>query len=386
MTINSENRKKMNNIFEIRQENLKKKLRENNIKGLVVFKDENIFYLTGFYGRDTGSIAVITEKETVLLTHFIYFEHSSNSVSADNARIVMFLSQKFKKLSEELNQMDIKSCSFEGNSISYDSFLKAGEVLKENGIEVTSKSGLVEGLRIIKDEYEIEAIKKACKITLDAFELVLGESSANIRKFSEIELALEIEKNMIKNGASGRSFDFVVANNQASSLPHYDPSKKIIDLGILLFDMGCKYENYCSDFSRTIFIDGQEGFKNPEKIEKLKQIYDIVLQAQIKAVKACRAGMTCKELDHISREYIEEKGYGKCFGHGLGHGIGLDVHELPVVSFIDDTILKENMVITIEPGIYIEGIGGVRIEDIVLVKDEGCENFYGDSKSLIVLE
>lgn len=376
----------MDNIFETRQGNLKKKLEENKIKGLAVFKDENIFYLTGFYGKDTGSIAVITQNETVLLTHFIHFEHAGNSVSAKNTRIVKYLGQKFNKLSEILCEMDIRHCGFEGNSISHDNFLKAGEVLKENGIEITNTPGLVEDLRLVKDKYEIEAIKKSCEITLDVFKLMLRKGSAGIRKFSEIGLAFKIEANMIKKGASERSFDLVIANNRASSLPHYEPSGKIINAGILLFDMGCKYEHYCSDFTRTIFLDGQKGSKNPDKLKKLKQIYDIVLQAQDRALKACRAGLTCKELDCISREYIEEKGYGKFFGHGLGHGVGLEIHERPTVSYIDDTILKENMVITIEPGIYLEGIGGVRIEDIVLVKDGGCENFYGDSKTLMVLE
>jgi Xaa-Pro aminopeptidase len=377
----------MENIFKTRQENLRKKLRENGIKGLIIFKDENIFYLTGFYGKDSGSITVINQKETVVLTHFIHFEQACNAASDNNTRIVKYLSQKFKKLSEILYEMDIKTCGFEGNSISHDNFLKAGEVLKENGIEITNTPGLVERLRLVKDEYEIEAIKKSCEITFDVFELMLKKGSSGIRKFSEIGLAFEIESNMVKKGASGRSFDLVVANNQAASLPHYDPSGKIINDGILLLDMGCKYEHYCSDFTRTIFLDGHKDSKNPDKIEKLKQIYDIVLQAQARALKACRAGISCKELDHISREYIEQKGYGKFFGHGLGHGVGLEIHELPTISsYIDDTILKENMVITIEPGIYLEGIGGVRIEDVVLVRDAGCENFYSDSKSLMVLE
>jgi Xaa-Pro aminopeptidase len=376
----------MENIFEARQENLKKKLLENKIEGLAVFKDENIFYLTGFYGSETGSIAVITQKETVLLTHFIHFEQASKSISAKNTRIIKFLSQKFNKLSEILSEMDIKYCGFEGSSISHDGFLKAGEILKEKGIEITNTPGLVEELRLIKDECEIEAIKKSCKITQDSFELILKKSSAGIREFSEIGLAFEIEANMIKKGASGLSFDLVIANNSVSSLPHNDPSEKIITDGLLLFDIGCKYKHYCSDFTRTIFLDGQKDSKDTDKIKKLKQIYDIVLQAQVKALESCKAGMTCKELDRISRDFIEEKGYGKFFGHGLGHGVGLEIHELPAVSFIDDTTLKENMVITIEPGIYLEGTGGVRIEDIVLVKDGVCENFYSNSKSLIVLE
>jgi Xaa-Pro aminopeptidase len=376
----------MENIFEARQENLKKKLIENKIRGLTVFKDENIFYLTGFYGRDTGSIVLITQKETVLLTHFIHFEQACKAVSAKNTRIIKFLGQKYNKLSEILSEMNIKNCGFEGNNISHDSFLKSGEILKENGIGITNSPGFVEELRLIKDKHEIEAIKKSCTITQDSFELILKKSSAGIRNFSEIGLAFEIEANMMKKGASGLSFDLVVANNSASSLPHHDPSGKIINGGILLFDLGCKYEHYCSDFTRTIFLDGQKDSKNPGKLKKLKEIYDIVLQAQVKALKSCRAGMTCKELDSIARNFIEEKGYGKFFGHGLGHGIGLEIHEPPAVSYIDDTILKENMVITIEPGIYLEGTGGVRIEDIVLVKNGGCENFYSNSKSLLVLE
>jgi Xaa-Pro aminopeptidase len=376
----------MDDIFKTRQENLKKKLKENKLRGLIIFKDENILYLTGFYSKDSGSILVIGQKETVLLTHFIYFEQASQAISAKNTRTVQFLGQKFKKLSEILHGMDIKCCGLEGNNISHDNFLKAKIVLKEDGIEIINATGLVESLRIIKDIYEIEAIKKSCAITREVFELILKKSPDNIRKFSEIGLAFEIEANMIKKGASGCSFDLVIANNEASSLPHHTPSRKIIGEGVLLFDMGCKYEHYCSDFTRTIFLAQPKDSKNQDKIEKLKRIYDIVLQAQIRAVKACRAGISCKELDHISRKYIEQKGYGKFYGHGLGHGVGLEIHELPAVSYIDDTILKEDMVITIEPGIYLEGIGGVRIEDVVVVRGGGCENCYGDSKSLIVLE
>lgn len=376
----------MDYIFENRQENLRKKLKENKISGLIIFKDENIFYLTGFYGKDSGSIVVITEKETLLFTHFIHFEQAGRAVSAKDTRIIKFLSQKFNKLSEILLGMDLKYCGVEGNNISHDNFLKIQVVLKEAGIEIINTPGLVEGLRLIKDKYEIETIKKSCEITREVFELVLKKSPANIMELSEIGLAFEIEADMIKKGASGRSFDLVIANNEASSLPHYNPSRKIINEGILLFDMGCKYEYYCSDFTRTIFINNLKDSKNRDKIEKIKQIYDIVLQAQVRAVKACRAGISCKDLDNISRKYIEEKGYGEFYGHGLGHGVGLEIHELPTVSYISDTILKEGMVITLEPGIYLEGIGGVRIEDVVAVKDGGCENFYSDSKALTILK
>jgi Xaa-Pro aminopeptidase len=207
-----------------------------------------------------------------------------------------------------------------------------------------------------------------------------------ISSFTEKSLAYNIEGNMINMGAEGRSFDLVVAGNSSASLPHYAPSSKRIKEGLLLLDIGCRINNYCSDLTRTFFIDlGKGSFKNNRAIGKLMQIYDIVLQAQDNALKACKAGLTCSELDLISRQHIEDAGYGKQYMHGLGHGLGLEIHERPTVSFADNTILEEGMVITIEPAIYIEGLGGVRIEDVVVVRKDNCENLYGDTKSIKII-
>ena len=145
-------------------------------------------------------------------------------------------------------------------------------------------------------------------------------------------------------------------------------------------DFGCIYNHYCSDITRTVFIG---NFKNSNKI---RQIYDIVLQAQSKAVQSCKAGASTIEIDGIARKYIDSKGYGDNFGHGLGHGVGLEIHESPRVSYIDETILQENMVITIEPGIYIENFGGVRIEDMIVIKKNGCQNLYKSSKLYTVIK
>jgi Xaa-Pro aminopeptidase len=190
---------------------------------------------------------------------------------------------------------------------------------------------------------------------------------------------------MVAEGASSRSFNLIVAGNASSSLPHYEPQHKTVENGILLFDIGCVWGHYCSDITRTLFIESATGpgknMPGKKDMDKIKEIYDIVLGAQILAIKHCRAGITCSQLDNIARNYIEKKGYGKYFGHGLGHGVGLEVHESPTVSGRDNTILEENMVITIEPGIYIEGVGGVRIEDMIIVKNDGCINLYQCAKT-----
>jgi len=162
-------------------------------------------------------------------------------------------------------------------------------------------------------------------------------------------------------------------------MPHYIASHNKIKNGVLLMDFGTVYNNYCSDITRTVFIG------NDSSNVKLRKIYDIVLTAQQKAIEACREGLTCGELDHIARKYIKDMGHGEEFGHGLGHGVGIEVHEGPLIIKNNKTILKENMVITIEPGIYIPGSGGIRIEDMLIVKKNGCENLYNSKKEFTIL-
>ncbi len=258
-------------------------------------------------------------------------------------------------------------------------FLKLRDFLKPSGKRIIGRKGVIEELRLIKDTGELKNIHNACKITDEVFEEVLGFSQARINNSSELELGLEIERLMIKKGGNGRSFDFVIASGKGSSMPHYTASHNKIKNGVLLMDFGTVYNNYCSDITRTVFIG------NRSSSDKLRKIYDIVLTAQQKAIEACREGLTCGELDHIARKYITDMGYGKEFGHGLGHGVGLEVHEGPSIIKNNKTILKENMVITIEPGIYVPGSGGIRIEDMLIVKKDGCENLYNSKKEFTIL-
>jgi Xaa-Pro aminopeptidase len=375
----------MEKYFENRIANIKKELQLRDLNNLIILKDENIYYLTGFYGKDSGSILLFINEDIYLLVHFIYFEQAKKTVIPRNIKIIQYLRDKYKKLAEIIKDYNLRNIVIEGQNISYDSFQSLQDILSVEINEKTARklkllsvSGIVENLRMIKDEFELSNLEKACSITDRVFNQISKLKLAKLKSFTEIELAYKVEIGTVKYGSEGKSFDYVIASNNSSALPHYKASNKKITDGILLMDIGCKFSHYCSDMTRTVFCGG----KNDDKLIK---IYDIVLQAQIKALEACKEGVSCRELDSIARDFIEKKGFGKNFGHGLGHGVGLEVHEMPWVSYTDDIILKENMVITIEPGIYIENYGGVRIEDMIILKKNGFKNLYRSKKLLTAI-
>jgi Xaa-Pro aminopeptidase len=369
----------MEKYFENRINKLKQELECKKIPGLVILKDANIYYLTGFYGKDSGSILVFAGNEIYLLVHYIYFEAAKKSVLPKKVKIIKYYQEKYKKLFEIISGYNTKNFAVEGDNISFADFSALKVLLAKAGKKLASKPGIVENLRIIKDEIELANIQKACSISDKVFNHVIALNSFQIKSFSEVGLAFEMEKKSMALGSSDKSFNYVIANKSSSSLPHYEAENKNIKNGILLMDFGCIYNHYCSDITRTALIG---NFKNSNKIH---QIYDIVLQAQSKAIQSCMAGVSTAEIDGIARKYIESRGFGDNFGHGVGHGVGLEIHENPRVSYIDETILQENMVITIEPGIYIENFGGVRIEDMVVIKKNYCQNLYKSSKLYTVI-
>ena len=261
---------------------------------------------------------------------------------------------------------------FESRAISHEQFLRYVEVLE---VELQRTTDLIEGLRVIKEQEEIEKIRKAVEITDAAFAHILDFIKPGV---TEREIALELEFYQKRMGGEKNAFDFIVASGQRSALPHGVASEKVIEKGdFVTLDFGVFYQGYCSDLTRTVVVG--------EPDEKQREVYELVLKAQLAVIENVKAGMSCKEVDEIARGIIGDAGYRENFGHGLGHGIGLEIHEGPRVSFTSETILQTGMVMTNEPGIYIPGWGGVRIEDDLLITEEGCEVLNKAPKELIIL-
>jgi len=339
------------------------------IDGFLVTSLPNLFWLTGFSG--SSGVALVTPKRKVFITDFRYQEQSAQELEGWEIVIAQ------KKLFDELPKLGVFSDSFklgfETEHLSYDGYQRLQEVvLKANLIPIKGK---VESLKSLKDEGEIGLMKEAAQIADDAFSEVLGLIRPGA---TEIELATEFDYRMRKRGAAKVSFETIVASGWRAALPHALPSEKEIREGeMLIFDFGAKYRGYCSDCTRTVFLGRPD--------EKQREIYQLVRRAQRAGLEGARAGIEASQLDGLSRRIIEEAGYGPNFGHSLGHGVGVSVHEEPRVSAQSKEILKEGMVVTIEPGVYIPNWGGVRIEDMVIIRREGCEVLTGSTRDILQL-
>ncbi len=364
-------------VFKARRDSFLAGQNYHKENAVIVFKYEDIYYLTGFFGKDSGSILLLSPAKTYILVNFIYYEEARQAVG-NNIDVVLYKDDRLKEAAEIVSSSKIRILETDGADISQNDFSSLRKKLEKTGIEISAKKDMLRPLRMIKDTRELDTLKEACRITDLAFDRLLGLTAGEMAGLDELSLALRLEGLCMAGGGSGRSFDYVIAAGPGSSRPHYISSHRQISEGILLMDFGTRYNNYCSDITRTIFVG-----RGPEK--RLKDIYKIVLEAQLRAIDACRAGIRCDQLDSIARKYIEDKGYGDKFGHSLGHGVGLEIHEGPYVSARDRTVLEENMVITIEPGIYIPGLGGVRIEDMVVVGKNNCLNLYSSKKDFTFL-
>jgi len=342
----------------------------------LVLKEENIHYLTGFSGKGSAGILFIGDRINYLLVHFIYFLEAKKSISMD-ADVLEYRTDKFKNLPALLEE-SAGNIGIE-DDVSYRDFQKIEDYAQNRGKKVTPESGMVESLRAVKGPEELEKINKACDIADKVVHWIAGEDTDFFLSRTEAELALDIERKILEFGGDGTPFDMVIANRQNSSLPHYRPSNRKIRPGPLLIDFGVLYKNYCCDITRTFFV----GLQN---YGKLKKIYDIVLEAQDKAIQACREDICSKELDSVARKVIEDEGFGRNYGHGLGHGVGLQIHEAPVIGLSSDEVLKSGMVVTIEPGIYLDELGGVRIEDMVLVKKNSCQVLFSAPKDFMIIK
>lgn len=348
---------------------LRKQIEEQPFDGMLILKPENRRYLSGFTG--SSGYLLITGQEAVLITDFRYTEQAKGQ--APHFRVVEHGSSAPDAIRAELESAGVKRLAFETDHLTYALYAAYNE--KFAPVELIPTEGIVEKIRAVKDEQEIATIRQACAIADAAFSHILGFLKPGI---SERDVALELEFFMRRQGAKSSSFDIIVASGTRSSLPHGVASDKILQQGdFVKLDFGALYDGYCSDITRTVVLG--------EPNEQQKQIYNIVLEAQLRALDHLKPGMSGKEADALARDLIREKGYGDQFGHSLGHGLGLYIHEEPRLSALSDDRLEPGMVVTVEPGIYIPGFGGVRIEDDVVITESGIDILTRSTKELVIL-
>lgn len=349
-----------------RVENLRKEMDLANLECVLISKPENRRYISGFTGS-TGHV-LITKNKTLFITDFRYIEQAQEECTGYEIKKV----DTSYTIYDILSELQVKSIAIEEDYATYE-FVNT--LKNKANLDIIPLKGLITKLRMIKDQAEIDLVREAANITDKAFEHILGYIKVGM---TEKEVANELEHFMKKNGADGPSFTFIVASGNRSSMPHGVASEKVIEDGdFVTIDMGCRYKGYCSDMTRT-FVMGKAT-------ERQKEIYEIVLSAEETVLQSIRPGITGFDLDKIARDIITSKGYGENFGHSLGHGVGLEVHELPRLVQLEagKIQLEPNMIITDEPGIYISGFGGVRIEDLVVVTETGCDVLSKSTKKLL---
>ncbi|NLV67130.1 MAG: aminopeptidase P family protein [Spirochaetes bacterium] len=356
----------------MRIKKFKKLLRERGQLPCLVTDLNDIRYLTGYCGSNAALL--IDDKKSFFISDSRYEEYIL-SILPPGFRFFLQKGVQADSVKDAFSITDKKVLHIQAGLVTYSFYSGLKKKLKGVKIIPLAEDPVAE-LRIIKDESEIALFRRAAEITDACFNHLLKFIRPGL---TEWEISVEIDLFYKRNGCRGCSFDPIVASGAGSSMPHYIPSmKKIVEQGdALLIDMGCIYEGYNSDLTRTVFVNKVDA--------ELESVYNIVYRAQARAIAAVRPGIDTGELDSAARSYIAEHGYGDNFGHGLGHGLGIEIHEAPAIKKNSVSGIKKNMVITIEPGIYIPGKGGVRIEDMVLVTAGGSEVLTRCSKALTVI-
>lgn len=355
--------------MDYRLKKIRKILASKDINLLLITNPLNVRYLTGFTGS-TG-FCLVGQNIAIFFSDFRYRTQYKKQV--DKSFRFIEGNNYFDLIVKEIKGHRFRRLFFEDESFNYRNFNLMKKKLGK--IKLCPSAGIVDSMRIIKDKREISSIKKAAIVNSKALSDLIPEIKIGV---SEIELSTCLESSMRKHGSERIAFDTIVASGVRSALPHGVASKKKINKGNLItIDFGSVVNGYHGDTTRV--------FSCGEPSKKARKIYDIVLRAQKAAIEKVAPGVRCGEVDAEARNIIQKEGYREYFGHGTGHGLGLFIHEGPRIAPKQDTILKQNMVLTIEPGIYIHGWGGVRIEDMILVTEKSKEIITSDiSKELIV--
>ncbi len=331
-------------------------LAETGADTLLVSKPPNVRYLTDFSGE--GLVVLSQDGDAALSTDGRY--RLTAEQECPDCALVLNENGHLMGAIGQVKETGCKRLAFESEGLTYAQYQRLTEGLDD--VELLPTTGLIEKLRAIKDNAEVAKVQQAAAIADQALTDLLPSLEPGP---TEQEVALDLERAILLAGAEAIAFQTILAAGPSAAWPHAIPGQRKLQAGQMVkIDVGARVGGYCSDMTRTVFLG--------EPDEKFYKIYQLVFDAQVAALKAVKPGLECKELDRIAREVIADAGYGENFSHGLGHGVGLEVHEAPRIGKRSDAVLQTGMVITVEPGIYIENWGGVRIEDLVLVTEEGA--------------
>jgi len=350
---------------EARLSRLREKMRAADADGLVVTSPSNVFYLSGF--RGSSGALLITEERALLFSDFRYRLQAKEQ--APETEFMEVPRRLLAHLGEVAVEAGVRRLGYDPDHLTCT--LKEQLAEGAQGAELIGAAGLIEELRAVKSTEEMDLIRAAAALA--------DETMTFMRKLlkpgtAESDIALDGEFFMRREGAEAASFDIIVASGPRSALPHAKTTDRELQRGdLVVIDLGAQIGGYCSDITRTFAVG--------EASERMREVYRIVYAAQRAALAGVRAGAVCGDLDGIARGMIEEAGYGDHFGHGLGHGVGIEVHEAPRLGKGEETVLARGNVVTVEPGIYLDGEGGVRLEDLVFVRDKGAEVLTGSPMS-----
>ena len=352
-----------------RTEKLLAKLPENT--AALLHNPSNIFYLSGYTGE---GLLLVAPGIKAVITDFRYVEAAQKQCPEFEIHSIRAGVGHVKLAGELLEKHGINKLLYEDNIVTVRAMRDMEKAMPEN-MTFEPLNFAVEALRTVKDEEELKAIQHACDITCQAFEYICGYIKPGMTE-RQVQLALDYK--MLELGAQDMAFSTIVASGENGSLPHAVPGERVIQKGdFVTMDYGAKVDGYCSDMTRTVAVG--------EPSEKLREIYEIVLRAQEAAQAALAPGKNCADMDKIARDIIAAAGYGECFGHSLGHGVGIDIHEEPRLSSRSTDILAPGHIVTVEPGIYVPGLGGVRIENTCVITEDGYKALCSASKDLRIL-
>ena len=354
----------MNNIMRIRHS-----LEEYKLNALLVINPANRFFATGF--QSSAGVLLVTERDAWFFTDSRYIEAAEGAIRDAKVVQVSHEAEYFDRIKSALAEDGITEVGFEESHVTYSGYL---DLKKELKVRLRPARKLLEGLRSVKSAADLVSIKKAQRVAEKSFNEILPIISTDI---TEKELAAELLFRFLKNGADDKSFDVIVVSGPNSSMPHGVPGNEKLCEGFLTIDFGVRLCGWCSDTTRTLCVGRPD--------DEMVRVYDTVLAAQEAGIGAVRAGVSGRAVDAAARSVIDAAGYGEYFRHGFGHGVGLEVHEVPVASRSSKDILPLGSVISAEPGIYLPGRYGVRIEDVLYVTETGCENITDLTKKLIVI-